>query len=124
MAVFDPLRTLAYPDKMLSMRPPRHVALAAVCFALPSCGPATTVANDTRTTVWVDVVKTGVGRQPHLQAIKPGNSFIGPYRVRDVAGIYVGASPTNVRRYEAAQFCKPKAWGCLIHVSALQVAGS
>lgn len=117
---FDPLRTLAHGRKMVGLRRSAFLAAVSACFGLAACGPATTVVNDTKSKVWADIVTRDQPREPYGYGIEPGGSFMWPFPVRELSGVYIGTSREQLHRYPATQFCKANASGCLIYVSAIR----
>ena len=89
---------------------------------LVACGPATSIHNDTKSPIYVDLISKGVPRSPSPQLVKPGDGITGPWCHNTVARIYIGVAPSALRSLDMAGRCSPGTCSCTIYASQLLAA--
>jgi hypothetical protein len=86
---------------------------------LVACGPNTTVVNDKRTPLFMDIIKRGHVRQPVAGRVERSDSMTAPWCARDVASVWLGTSASALQRFEIAGRCKPASCHCTVLASDL-----
>lgn len=98
------------------------IGISVVCIALAACGPTTSVYNDSPSKLYVDLTPKHRPRGPYPHLVEIGDSMIVPWCSNEVANIYIGAAPNQLRVFDAAKYCSPKKCNCAISASSLMKA--
>ncbi len=86
---------------------------------LASCGEIFSLKNDTQKVVYVDVIYTGHERRPDPQELIAGQFYSAPSCWKEVAAVYVGNKPEEVKMANIEHLCSPSSCRCIIDISKM-----
>jgi hypothetical protein len=78
--------------------------------------------NDSKATVYVDIVGSGVARPPSAQKLIPGNVITAPWPPQEASILYFGDDPEKLQRFAIDRLCDMSRRNCDLRVSQLPVS--